>query len=79
MSSNVIPKTEDEARAMARKMCEEHWGPEKKPFRDVPWDWDLDRDHSLIVAAQDEIDKYLSENKIRHLVQERFPGNYMFN
>lgn len=79
MSSEDYPKTKQEATQMARKMCEEHWGPEKKPFRNVPWDWNLERDHSLIVVAQNEIEKYLRENKISYSMMESFPARYRFN
>lgn len=63
---------------MARKMCVEHWGPEKKPFRNVPWDWNIKTDNALIAAAQDEIDKYLQEHNIEYSVRESFPGQYVF-
>lgn len=77
MSSNKLPESKEEALAMARKMCEEHWGSEKKPFRDVPWEWDDDED-SFIDDAQDEIEKYLDEHNILYSVQQRYPKRYMF-
>lgn len=73
------PQSSSEARSLARKMCEAHWGPEKGPFESVPWDWDLKRDHNLIYAAQDEIKKYLRENNLNYQVSQMFPEGFYFN
>ena len=73
----TTPNSEKEAREMARKMCEDHFGPEKKPFKNVPWDFN--RNDLFIDDAQDEIMKYLSENNIRHSIQEKFPISFMIH
>lgn len=77
MASNPRPQSEQEARAMARKMCEEHWGPEKKPFHNVPWEWGSD--FTFVSEAQDEIGKYLTKHKIWYEIQECFPGRFIFD
>ncbi len=78
------PKTANEARYMARKMCEEHWGDEKKPFSSVPWKYD-DR-FTFVIDAQNEIKKYITENnknekkiKINYTAgSEHFPLIFVF-